>query len=484
MQDPDSGKTGAGVIGEQDPSSKLYYEGNVDDSTVQEVVIQQLQNSSGEADPSALYAGQKNITARKIYNALETYVKDSNGKTYYWSNLKDANGNDVHFGVFVRINSIRIGDTFFSFLNEATGEYDKTLDEIPSDATEIKISASYRLSEGSAWKDYADITYTLKRNRIFILNRRLTEDDKNTQFDNGILLNPYDDTNFDPDDESAIIDLYSYQRDLLGEERLSALFPGWLEDGKLIPWMYHPAGRHVIEPADMVPLGDNYTAQVKIRWYDTDTGAVTRSQDDAADGLAVVSLDETEPDLPVSAPQFSITQKFIYMQTLTGYEGDPGSVLEVPKYVQAVDMGTENTLHEVDYIKIPDTVLYVNTKNYSEQPEGTQTAVKGITVKKGYIVDADSTAYAATADGILTNADGGAYLGIPYDMIELTVPENVEKVMLRERNYVVPEDVQNVFVDVCAHRLALRPQARVEGVAAKQVLEEIMTKIKPAHTEE
>lgn len=167
MQDPDSGKTGAGVIGEQDPSSKPYYEGNVDDSTVQEVVIQQPQNSSGETDPSALYAGQKNITARKIYNALETYVKDSNGKTYYWSNLKDANGNDVHFGVFVRINGIRIGDTFFGFLNEATGEYDKTLDEIPSDATEIKISASYRLSEGSAWKDYADITYTLKRNRIF-----------------------------------------------------------------------------------------------------------------------------------------------------------------------------------------------------------------------------------------------------------------------------------------------------------------------------
>lgn len=485
MQDPDSGKTGASVIGEQDPSSKPYYEGNVDDSTVQEVVIQQPQNSLEEADPSALYAGQKHITARKIYNALETYVKDSNGKTYYWSNLKDANGNDVHFGVFVRINGIRIGDTFFSFLNEATGEYDKTLDEIPRDATEIKISASYRLSEGSAWKDYADITCTLKRNRIFILNRRLTESDKNTQFDNGILLNPYTDTSFDPDDESAIIDLYSYQRDLLGEKRLSALFPGWLEDGKLIPWMYHPAaGRHVIEPADMVPLWDNYTVQVKICWYDTDTGAVTRFQDDAADGLAAASLDETEPDLPVGAPQFSITQKFIYMQTLTGYEGDPGSVLEVPKYVQAVDMGTENTLHEVDYIKIPDTVRYVNTKNYSEQPEGTQTAVKGITVKKGYIVDADSTAYAATADGILTNADGSAYLGIPYDMTELTVPENVEKVTLRERNYVVPEDVQSMFVDVCAHRLALRPQARVEGVAVKQVLAEIMTKIKPAHTEE
>ena len=30
--------------------------------------------------------------------------------------------------------------------------------------------------------------------------------------------------------------------------------------------------------------------------------------------------------------------------------------------------------------------------------------------------------------------------------------------VLRERNYVVPEDVQSVFFDVCAHRLILRPQ--------------------------
>lgn len=431
MREPDSGKTSVGIFGEHDPISKPYYEGNVNDNTVKEVVIRQPQNSSGEADPSALYAGQKNITARKIYNALETYVNDHNGNIYYWSNLKGADNSDLHFGVFVRINGIWIGDTFFSFFNEATGEYDKTLDEIPSDATEIKISASYRFSAESAWKDYSDVTYTLERNRIFILNRRLTESDKNGQFSSDILLNPYKDTSFDPDDESKVIDLYSYQRDLLGEERLSALFPGWLEDGKLIPWMYHPAaGRRVIEPADMVPLEDNYIVQVKIRWYDMDTGAVTRSQEDAADGPAADSWDETESDLPVSAPQFSITQKFIYMQTLTGYEGDPGSVLEVPKYVQAVDMGTENTLHEVDYIKIPDTVRYVNTKSYSEQTEGTQTAVKGIKVKKGYIVDAGSTAYAATADGILTNADGSAYLGIPYDMTELTVPKNVEKVTL------------------------------------------------------
>ena len=51
--------------------------------------------------------------------------------------------------------------------------------------------------------------------------------------------------------------------------------------------------------------------------------------------------------------------------------------------------------------------------------------------------------------------------------------------VLRERNYVIPEDVQNVFCDVCAHRLVLRPQAQVEGVSARKLLQDIMAVIKP-----
>ena len=46
--------------------------------------------------------------------------------------------------------------------------------------------------------------------------------------------------------------------------------------------------------------------------------------------------------------------------------------------------------------------------------------------------------------------------------------------VLRERNYVVPEDVQSVFFDVCAHRLILRPQAQVDGITARDILAEIL----------
>ena len=48
----------------------------------------------------------------------------------------------------------------------------------------------------------------------------------------------------------------------------------------------------------------------------------------------------------------------------------------------------------------------------------------------------------------------------------------------------IPEDVQNVFADVCAHRLVMRPQAQVEGVTARALLEDILTKVRPASAEE
>ena len=51
--------------------------------------------------------------------------------------------------------------------------------------------------------------------------------------------------------------------------------------------------------------------------------------------------------------------------------------------------------------------------------------------------------------------------------------------VLHERNYVVPEDVQSVFFDVCAHRIILRPQAQVDGITARDILAEILQQIKP-----
>ena len=46
--------------------------------------------------------------------------------------------------------------------------------------------------------------------------------------------------------------------------------------------------------------------------------------------------------------------------------------------------------------------------------------------------------------------------------------------LIRERDFVSPEDVREVFKATCAHRLALKPQARIESVTAEDILDQVM----------
>lgn len=49
---------------------------------------------------------------------------------------------------------------------------------------------------------------------------------------------------------------------------------------------------------------------------------------------------------------------------------------------------------------------------------------------------------------------------------------------LSGRDYVTPEDVQAIFVDVCAHRLLLSPKARIADMTETDILKEILKKTK------
>lgn len=71
-------------------------------------------------------------------------------------------------------------------------------------------------------------------------------------------------------------------------------------------------------------------------------------------------------------------------------------------------------------------------------------------------------------------------LGISPRGVTALVKMAKANAVLRERNYVIPEDIQAVFIDVCAHRLVLRPQAKVEGTTARDILMEIQRQVKPA----
>ena len=51
---------------------------------------------------------------------------------------------------------------------------------------------------------------------------------------------------------------------------------------------------------------------------------------------------------------------------------------------------------------------------------------------------------------------------------------------LMGRDYVVCEDVQEVFLDVCAHRLLLKRQARLENITPQDVLTELLQRVETA----
>ncbi len=48
---------------------------------------------------------------------------------------------------------------------------------------------------------------------------------------------------------------------------------------------------------------------------------------------------------------------------------------------------------------------------------------------------------------------------------------------LHKRDYVIPEDIKQVFVDVCAHRIVMNPQARISDISSSAVLEEILRQV-------
>lgn len=51
------------------------------------------------------------------------------------------------------------------------------------------------------------------------------------------------------------------------------------------------------------------------------------------------------------------------------------------------------------------------------------------------------------------------------------------------RDYVVPEDIDTLFVDVCAHRVILEPKGKISGKSTVKILKEILNETKAPKTE-
>lgn len=334
-----------------------------------------------------LYKGQK-IEARTVYNALITQIKTKDGNFYNW-------GKD-HYDRYLRITGVSF-DNGNTWLELPT--------EIPTDLAEnsMLIRTEYRFSEGTdTWTEKV-IPYLPKDSRIFVLSEKLTEADQvipaekiiNTEY-----INQYKEAD-------SRLNLLSLQSRLLGNDSLQALFPGWTENGEIVPWFYEiTPGRHILEPEDMVPLDDRYTVKLEMVWLTDDY----RQEGNLGSNLCYL---QTLTDVEERKPQ-------LFQRMLRLFRQEENETLTVPEYVQAVDIDEDAGL-SVDYLAVPDSVILIEASD-------------GLQVKKGYEVDAENPYYCSGEDGVLMDTEETTIYAVPYECGELTIPANIRKVRLTAQN--------------------------------------------------
>lgn len=138
----------------------------------------------------------------------------------------------------------------------------------------------------------------------------------------------------------------------------------------------------------------------------------------------------------------------------------------------------------IGYPTLENQMKIINAQRYQNPLEDLRpvTDAQNIIEIQNYLSSVKMT------DQVLTYAIRMCEATRQHEMIELGVsPRGVAALtrmakagaVLKGRNYVIPEDIQDVFVDVCAHRMVLRAQAQVEGITAAEILMNIMTQVKP-----
>lgn len=383
---------------------KKYDEGSLPDASDTDALGRLVVQIFGT---NSLYAGQT-VDRRVIFNSLMTYVLDTSTFTvHYW-------GADA-LDQYVSIDAVAFG------ADEETAEWHELTDSetltIPKGMEQMLIRVRYRLRESDEWTDYPTLTYYLAENRILLLNTRLADGEK---IEKDWMLNADSINQTTP--VGSRMNLYYWAYNLYrnrsaaavseqagaGQNILTELFPGWMENNILVDWFYPvTAGRHVLEASDFVPLDTGaYQVELKDYWLDEDYNVYSGTQ---------------------------LGGSLSYLQTLTyykGYESIEGAYdikyLKVPEYVQAVDFPYSE--EDTEYLELPASVVYVNTVGVPTFLDSVAYNY-GLGVMKGYIVADGNPRYTAE-DGILYSVDKTQILGVPTEVRTLTAAAEVTKVVL------------------------------------------------------
>ena len=101
-----------------------------------------------------------------------------------------------------------------------------------------------------------------------------------------------------------------------------------------------------------------------------------------------------------------------------------------------------------------------------------QSEVQGVVIK-------DSVIAYVTQLAIASREDSRIELGISPRGALFIAKAARARAYVQGRDYVIPEDVREVFTDVCAHRIIVAPQVLAKQISAEQLLCDLLKTVKP-----
>lgn len=378
-----------------------------------------------------LYRGQTGVEKSTLFQNLEAFVWEQGSDVNdYWTLDDLPQEEDDGYGKIT-------GGSFDPFGMEVVTDFPVS---IPEDQYSMTIFISCRLSLDDPWTEYTSfglfgdepgVTYTLLDGRMVVLDSILESEGQVISKDH--ILNIY---NQYLDAWTDAINLLQYQKQLLGDRgtRLTTLFPGWKEDGELVPLSYGVAsGRHVLEPAGRVTLSEDYQVEITGMWMSPDYSVPANNQ--------VVS-----------------NATYGYAQLLTDYRGADKidnwvERLTVPQYVQAVQFNDYPGL-TVDTLELPESVLYVDTFGIPNIDEDWLLYDRGLKVTQAYAVAQGNPRY-SSEDGRILNAEGTGLSVIPASQYDPRQDGSQSGYVLRDDCLLTSDQRLHQALRESAHWLAL-----------------------------
>ena len=143
---------------------------------------------------------------------------------------------------------------------------------------------------------------------------------------------------------------------------------------------------------------------------------------------------------------------------------------QLDRFMVKLSMGYPDKKSQVELLRDRQTENPIDKVQQISDAE----ALSQMQEKAGQVYMADSMLEYITDLTDATREDPMVTLGVsPRGALALCRMTKA-KAYLSDRDYAVPEDVQAVFADVCAHRLVMSPKARLGNTTASEVLKKVL----------